>query len=56
MGDVGVWICQLLCTYACVLACMAGTKKGRGGVEKWERESFLSPIPPLLIPAYCVYE
>ena len=26
--------------------------QGREGGEKWERESLLSPIPPLLLPAY----
>ena len=31
MGDDGVWICKLPCTYIRVLACVAGTKKGRGG-------------------------
>ena len=49
MGNVGVSICKL---YICVLACVEATK--RGGGEKWERESLLSPIPPLLIPAYSV--
>ena len=44
MGDDGVWICKLPCTYICVLACMAGTKKGRGGKgEKSGKGKAFSP-------------